>query len=641
MFLIMPTLFIKDFYSMNFSRKPEPVKQNVSIYQKTIDSVIVHIQALVYSKPDSMRMLAEKVYKTAKKIGHLEWQAKLLGIIGISYTMESDYLTARKYFYDALDLAVRSGNFKSKGEAYNNLGGIDFITSNYRNALENFLEAIQNYEAGGYYTVAAEIHTNIGILYVELNNIEKAFYHLKKGYQQLLQLENIAGQTIALNSLAHAYLDIDQKDSAMYYVNKSIGLSEEANNQYSLANALKLKAGIYLKSNLYSDASEFYFKSLKAAQQINNGSMISNSYLGLSRLFFELNEIEESLSYAHKALELATNIHDLKMIKNVHTFLSSIYEHIGDFETSLQHRKMADDLNMQISDQSKLHQIYNIEISQLIKDKEIQKLEIDRQRLLVSKRNSLIIIISLLFTILMAILFLIFTKTRQQQKIKLKETLFRHAEERSKSALNAEVNERKRLGIELHDGVGPLLSLAKLNVTALIENDGLHEKRKTAILHNTVDTLDEVLKEMKNISHNMAPIVLIEKGFEVAVRDLVSKLNETEKYRVTLDINGLNGSIGHYHEHVLYRSILEIIHNSLLHANGSEIHIQIIQNEEDITIMIEDNGKGFKMKEKLNGNGLGLKSTISRIEGLKGEFYIDSEDGRGTIVTMIVPLDYK
>jgi signal transduction histidine kinase len=135
----------------------------------------------------------------------------------------------------------------------------------------------------------------------------------------------------------------------------------------------------------------------------------------------------------------------------------------------------------------------------------------------------------------------------------------------------------------------------------------------------------------------MAPIVLIEKGFESAVRDLVVKLNETEKYTVILDVSGLNGSLDPYHEHALYRSILEITNNSLMHAQGSEINIQIVQSPEDITIMIEDNGKGFNADELNTGTGLGLKSTRSRTEGMNGKLYIDSVIGRGTIVTIVIP----
>jgi signal transduction histidine kinase len=133
-------------------------------------------------------------------------------------------------------------------------------------------------------------------------------------------------------------------------------------------------------------------------------------------------------------------------------------------------------------------------------------------------------------------------------------------------------------------------------------------------------------------------MILIEKGFEVAVRNLVSKLNDTFNCRVNLDMYGLTADMEPYMEHALYVSILEIINNIIKHSGSTEFSIQIIQNNEDITVMIEDNGVGFSPDEANDGKGLGLKSTDSRIKSMNGQFFIDSLPGQGTIVTMIIPL---
>lgn len=140
----------------------------------------------------------------------------------------------------------------------------------------------------------------------------------------------------------------------------------------------------------------------------------------------------------------------------------------------------------------------------------------------------------------------------------------------------------------------------------------------------------------------MAPVVLIEKGFEAAIKNLVVRLNEAQNYHVTLDMFDINGKLEPYVEHVLYRSILESLNNILHHANGTEINIQIIGSTEDITVMIEDNGQGFDPAlVRLQNKGLGLKSTQNRIESLKGNMFVDSKIGMGTIITFIVPLQTK
>ncbi len=635
------TVLFASAYSMGLFRKNENGISALMINNQIIDSMFPQIQSLVYSKPDSMRMLALIAYDMAVEADHLEWQAKMQGLLGISFALESEYLKAREHFYNALELAVKSGDHKSVGDAFNNLGGIDFRTANHKDALENYLEAIRNYESGGYHEKVTDIHTNIGGLYLALKNTEKALYHFNKAHQQFILRDNKIGQSMVLNNIGHAHLENEQIDSAMVFVNQSIETSKEIQNYYTLASAYNTKGTILFHSGHYNDALDCFDKSVEIALRINNADKISSSYLWMSKTYLKQQDEKKSLEYANLALELAENINAPHKLSRAHERLAEIYQHLGNFEMSLHHFKAADEIKTQISDQSKLHQIYNLEINRLSKNKEIQRLEIDRQLLLISQRNSVIVITSLLFTVVIVSLILVFSRIRQRQKIKMKEAMLSHSEERSKAALDAEIQERKRLGLELHDGIGPLLSLAKLNVTALIEKPGLSQERKSLILTNTVGTLNEVLREMKYISNNMAPIELIEKGFESAVKDLVVKLNETERYKVTLDVSGLNGTLDSYLEHALYRSMMEIIHNALLHAKGSEINIQIVQNNEDITIMIEDNGKGFQVEEKLKSRGLGLKSSISRIEGLKGMFYIDSEPERGTIITMIIPIETR
>lgn len=633
------TVLFTDTYSMNFFRQDKPGSSVIIVHNQVIERMYDQIQGLIYSNPDSMRVLALMAYEEAIEAHHLEWQSKMQGLLGVSFALESEYLKAREHFHNALELAKKSESHKSIGDAYNNLGGIDFVTANYKDAIENYLEAIRNYGIGGYLEEVSNIHTNIGGLYLELKNAEKALFHLKKAHQQFKYFNYTIGQSVVLNHIGRTYLAMEQVDSAMYFINQSIDISKEIQNHYSLASAYKIKGTIFLHSDNYNKALVCFDKSIEIALIINNDDLVSSSYLWMSKTYLKQQDQKKSLEYAVLALELAENISAPQKISSAHQQLAEIYQQLGNYEMSLHHFRAAEEINMQISDQSKLHQIYNLEIKRLSKDKEIQRLEIERQLLLISRRNSIILIISLLFSVLIISLILIFSGIRQRQRIKLNEAIMNHSQERSKAALDAEVQERKRLGLELHDGIGPLLSLAKLNITALIEKPELSRERKSLILENTVGTLNEVLKEIKHISNNMAPIVLIEKGFETAVKDLVVKLNETEKYKVTLDISGLNGTLDLYLEHVLFRGMMEIIHNALLHADGSEINIQIVQNNEDITIMIEDNGTGFYVGEKFQGRGLGLKSSISRIEGMKGKFYIDSEPGRGTIVTMIVPIE--
>jgi signal transduction histidine kinase len=230
----------------------------------------------------------------------------------------------------------------------------------------------------------------------------------------------------------------------------------------------------------------------------------------------------------------------------------------------------------------------------------------------------------------------IISKIRQKQTKQTYENKIRHSLDMTKAVLEAEILERKRIGMELHDGLGPLLGLVKLNITSIIREDGLSTKKKQELLQSAATNLDDILKEMKNISKNLAPIVLIEKGFEAAIKDLVIRLQNLKHYDVHLSMNGWDGKVDSFVEHSLYRAILEVMNNIISHANATVVNIEILKHAREITIIIEDNGVGFDPSTSKN-NGQGLKNAATRIEGLEGKFFIDSMPERGTIIIMELP----
>ena len=636
--LLMQFNVLADIFFMNGQKRQSNVS-SIIIDGQPVDTLFKEMQDLVYSNPDSARILADNVLK---KLDDNEWQIRILNLIGTTCVVQSNHFQAFESYHKALKLSIQSNNPERIGDSYNNLGVLNLSIKNNKDALENFLAAIQNYELASIPDKINVIHCNLGILYLDLSNVEKAFYHFHRSQNGFLDSQDSQGLAIVYSHLAASLLQVNQPDSAMFYAKLSIQVANSISDLYTSAFALTIEGNIYLKEGDFKSAEAIYKESLEISEKINSGSLITTSQLGLARINLEQNNTDKALEHAYKALEEAEITNSTELIYDVFEVLSAIYEQTEDFEKALSYYKSANNLKIALNDQSKLHQLYYMEINQLIKDKEAQLLEIEKQKLSLSQRNSLLILLGLLFIAIIIIILLIYNnhinKVKQEQAVKFNEAVVKLTEERSKAAFDAEIQERKRMGLELHDSVGPMLSLAKLNLTALLERSDLAPERKSMILNNTVSTLNEILREMKHIVQNMAPIVLIEKGFRFAIENLVLKLNETEKYTVTLDISGLNEEMDQYLEHALYRAILEVVNNILSHADGSEINIQIIQNHEDITIMIEDNGIGFNPQQHEDSKGIGLKSLVSRIEGLKGKVFIDSVVGRGTIVTIVVPV---
>ena len=149
--------------------------------------------------------------------------------------------------------------------------------------------------------------------------------------------------------------------------------------------------------------------------------------------------------------------------------------------------------------------------------------------------------------------------------------------------------------------------------------------------------MDDAVKEIRAISHNLMPNALVKSGLVAAVKEFVSKLNNSDKLKINLEITGLQQRLEPTSETILFRVLQELVSNIVKHANANQISIQLLQHENEITLMVEDNGIGFDTSSKDEMNGLGLKNIQSRIAFLNGQFNIDSATGKGTTVVIEIP----
>jgi hypothetical protein len=184
-----------------------------------------------------------------------------------------------------------------------------------------------------------------------------------------------------------------------------------------------------------------------------------------------------------------------------------------------------------------------------------------------------------------------------------------------------------------------MLSAVKLNMAGLEKQMVSTNSGQADLLHNAMSLLDESVKEIRTISHSMMPNVLISAGLAKAVRNFVDSLASSGQLKIDLHISGLDQRLDPAIETVIYRVMQEIVNNIIKHAKASNISIQLLRFDNEITLMIEDNGVGFNVTEVMaKEGGLGLKNIISRVEYLKGKVHFDSHLGRGTTVSIDIPL---
>lgn len=206
----------------------------------------------------------------------------------------------------------------------------------------------------------------------------------------------------------------------------------------------------------------------------------------------------------------------------------------------------------------------------------------------------------------------------------------------TKAIINAEENERKRIAADLHDGVGQIMSAAKMNLSAFENEITFKDDAQKIYFDKLIGLVDESCKEIRSVSHQMMPNALLKNGLASAVKEFIDKI-DNRIIKINLYTEGLNERLDGNTETVLYRIIQECVNNVIKHSGANNLDISLIKDNDGISATVEDNGRGFDTMDRQKTEGIGLKNIRSRVEFLKGTVDFDSSPGKGTLVAIHVP----
>ncbi|HLO58888.1 MAG TPA: response regulator [Bacteroidales bacterium] len=202
--------------------------------------------------------------------------------------------------------------------------------------------------------------------------------------------------------------------------------------------------------------------------------------------------------------------------------------------------------------------------------------------------------------------------------------------------ITTQEEDRSRYAQELHDGLGPLLSTLKMHIQWIANPDNTINKDK--IIQHAIHSIDSAINSTKEIANNLSPHVLQRFGLVNAVKSHTDHLKGTSSVVYEISSN-LRECLDINLELILYRIILECINNSLKHAIPKKIVVRFIKQIQLLTIEIIDDGKGFDVNRIfLKSKGMGLFNIKNRIRHIGGELTINSEENKGTHISINIPL---
>ncbi len=592
---------------------------------------------LLHQNPEAARKKSMNMMQNNPDLS-LALQSELLKHIGTSYSIEAQFDKALQYYNESLDIAQREDHLKLIADLKNNIGLVNRSIGNFKNAFMFFYEASTHYEDLGDEQGQANAQNNTGLLYRDLDNFEKAKVYLEKARDGFTLTADTIGITIALNNLSLIYAHYNDFEKAFELLNQTIAMAESSNNHYSLTISHRAKGNTYLHLGDLDQALKSFRKSKTIATNSNQPHQVAQSMLGVSKTLLAMDAYDEALEIAKRAMEIGLELNSDMLQNDARGLLSEIHKKNGDYRKSLDYYTAFIETKEEMLNQTTIHQIYDFEITSLNQANQLQQFELESKELAISKKNNILFFITVLFVISLAGLYFFYHNHRNRQRLKLQQTIIEFTEKKSLAAVEAEFQERKRIGQELHDGLGQLLSVAGLNISVLQKKKEMQESRRQELLSAVMSSVDEAFSEVRNISHNLAPSLLSERGLKGALKNLADQVNQSKQLQLRFETFELNEHLSNLVENTLFRAIQEILNNAIKHSRASELNIQITQGQNEITLMAEDNGVGFEVEKVQENGGHGLTHMKTRIENLNGSIHIDSNPARGTIISIVIPL---
>lgn len=574
----------------------------------------------IYSDPGISKQCLEKLENHRKQFSPIQ-QAK------------TNYLRLRVIYTDTN--AVKALN-KRMFEAPDSLSHTDALIYSARKFLEKsmpdkaihlLMEALDTLKAGS---------EKADFCRINLCEAYRQKQEYAKGIEMLNEVVN-SRKYVTDNNRAYAYNRLaaiydewgvnkyNIADSVEKYSVMCISLSEKIGSKANLAlaqNELCFRLSLAKK---YDEALEL---SIKAVKNFDEAGMIyseMNALINRSNIYIGLKDYKQALQSVIDASGLCPVEENRNLFMRLYVQMSSLCELTGNYKDAYDFMALSrllmvdfykDRISMQINEQSAKYDLFTKE--QKIRE-EKQKNEFHKKQL-----TFLIIILGFLCIAFVLSFFYFKAKRKEFMKQKLIETI-----------IQTEEKERKRIASDLHDGLGPLLSAAKLYFQAYLDAKDVDDK--AVIESKLISIIDSAIDDSSRISHNISPQILEKYGLKIALENFISEIDISKNIKFDLSFEKIN-RFDLKVELTIYRTILELIHNTIKHAKASQISIKFFLLKDTLNVIYDDNGMGFSIEEKMNEKqGMGLKNITNRIHSLEGNIVFDCRQSEGMKASIKIP----
>lgn len=228
------------------------------------------------------------------------------------------------------------------------------------------------------------------------------------------------------------------------------------------------------------------------------------------------------------------------------------------------------------------------------------------------------------------------------QKKKLQHAAIQHQQDLLRTAITSQEEERRRIGMDLHDQVGSLLSAFKYSIDHFVSIMPVTDLTEPFTVQSK-SFINQAINNVRTISHNLSPFIKGAYGLYDAILDLRDTINKQGNILFITDMDEANlpGDINTDVMLALYRVIIELTTNTIKHSGGRHIYLSLRKKQDRLHVIYRDDGTGMTQKINRNGNGIGMKNIESRLSAIGAFYTMQTNEPGGFFIRITLPLTDK
>lgn len=558
--------------------------------------------------------------------------ARFYGGIGSSFYYKNMMDSCEYYLYKGYDLKTRwdADDPTSLIRSLVNLGVLCEQQNKYVKAIQYYQKALDMSVNSSNERQVPIINNNIGAAYASLDEWEKAFNYFQKSYEIAKKIEDSRTIGNSSTNLGNYYSVSNKKQEAIKYYREAIENFKKVGHNYDLANTYHTYAENYLEMDEPEKALPVLLRGYALADSIDAKGTLMRICVNLSKLKLKENNLSQSKRYIDKALLEIESHENIEIKRTVFKQASLVYEELKQETEALKFFKIYSSTQDSIDAGRHNKEVKELNIKYETTEKEIkikaQNLELEQKT---KERNFYLFGICLLG--LLGVL-VINRKTLQQ---KVAEEKLHNLQQKQKliaidNMIQGQEEERKRIAKDLHDGLGGLLTSARLQMQKI--QDEIKNFENFEFVKRAENLIDTASIELRRIAHDMMPDALVNLDLKSAILDLSQELNQTGKMNVDTYFSHDSFQIDSKIQLVLYRIIQELSHNAIKYSHANNLLIQFMDTGDFFELTVEDDGIGFNYEESKMKNGMGLLNFETRLKYIDAEFQFENKSGASFLI---------